>query len=169
MKIIDNLLSEQDFNIIKKRFIYNPSFYWTWNPQKVFKGDGQETLVSTIYKGHKPHLDDHFITLHTFFAAHLDVIGSHRIKVNCTWKTTTYKVDGYHNDYGGLSDERIANMKTAIFYCTTTDAPTVFDAPHESVDCIENRLVIFEGSRRHSSTTHTEGNERRIVINFNYF
>ena len=169
MKIIDNVLSEQDFNIIKERLLYSPEFLWSWNPNKVQKGDGKETLVSTIYKKHKPVQESTFITLHSLFAKTLDVIGWHRIKINCTWKTTEYIVDGYHHDYGGLSDERIAHMKTAIFYCTTTDAPTVFDVPHQSVDCIENRLVIFEGSRRHSSTTHTEGNQRRIVINFNYF
>jgi len=169
MKIIDNLLSEPDFDLIKKRLVYSNDLSWGWSPQKVFKDDGTDTLVSMIYQGHEPKQKDHFVTLYTLFNEVLDVVSWYRIKINCTWKRQEYRVYGYHQDYGKHSDERVKHAKTAIFYCTTTDGPTVFEDPHESVDCLENRLLIFNGSRKHSGTTHTEGNERRIVINFNYF
>jgi hypothetical protein len=60
----------------------------------------------------------------------------------------------------------VENMKIAIFYLNTNNGQTCLDG--ERVDAIENRLVCFSNTVRHSSISQTDC-DRRIVININYF
>tara|TARA_R100001463_G_scaffold31973_1_gene71888 strand:- start:3361 stop:3858 length:498 start_codon:yes stop_codon:yes gene_type:complete len=165
MKIVDKFLTDQNFNSLKEELIYNQNVPWLWSDRKVHKGDGTDTLVHMIYRDHKP-TSDYFKKVHSYFSLLLDVSSWLRIKMNCTWLDQESKVFGYHTDIGDLSNQQ---AKTAIYYCTTTNGPTVFEDSKEEVDCIENRLLIFDSTRRHSGQSHTEGPARRLVINFNYF
>ena len=54
-------------------------------------------------------------------------------------------------------------------YLNDTNGPTVFRDNDKSVQCIKNRLLIFPSTERHSGSSHTEGDDLRMVVNFNYF
>lgn len=168
MIIKDNLLTEQNLSTIKEHIIYNREIPWYWNDHKV-KDDKTNTLVHLVYKDMKP-VSDIFLRVHSYFNTLLDVCTWYRVKINCTWKEHESRVFGFHRDYGPFEDpEKFKAMRTAIYYCTTTNGPTVFQDSDDKVECIENRLLMFESNRYHSGVSHTEGNDRRIVINFNYF
>tara|TARA_R100000458_G_C8260721_1_gene236252 strand:- start:632 stop:1141 length:510 start_codon:yes stop_codon:yes gene_type:complete len=169
MIIRDNALSLESFNVIKEDIIYNKALPWYWNDHKVRPDDGTNTLVHLVYKDMKS-LSDFFVKIHTYFSVPLNIIAWYRIKINLTWKERESKVFGFHRDYGSLEDpEKFKAMKTAIYYCTDTNGPTVFQDSDDKIDCVENRLALFDSHKFHSGVSHTEGNDRRIVINFNYF
>ena len=56
--------------------------------------------------------------------------------------------------------------KGAIFYLNANDGLTVLEDGTE-IESVPNRLVLFDSSRPHHSTTTTNAN-RRLNINFNY-
>ena len=86
-----------------------------------------------------------------------------------TWKEKESKLWGWHVDYGSFGEKpQYANMKTSLFYLNNTNGPTVFKDGSE-VDCVRNRLLTFPSNTIHSGRSHTEGDNKRIVINFNYF
>tara|TARA_R100000742_G_C4252504_1_gene70681 strand:- start:92 stop:589 length:498 start_codon:yes stop_codon:yes gene_type:complete len=165
MKIIDKFLTDENFNTLKQDLIYNKNVPWLWSDTKVFKGDGTDTLVHMLYRDNKP-CSEFFNKIHTYFSLLLDVSSWVRIKMNCTWLDQEPKVFGYHTD---IEDIHNKTAKTAIYYCTTTNGPTVFEGSDDNVECVENRLLMFDSSKRHSGQSHTKGPARRLVINFNYF
>jgi hypothetical protein len=57
--------------------------------------------------------------------------------------------------------------KTAIFYLNTNDGYTIFEKDGEKIDSLENRMLIFDSSERHSGTNCTD-QKYRAVINFNF-
>ena len=57
--------------------------------------------------------------------------------------------------------------KGAIFYVNTNDGITVLEDGTE-IKSIENRVLLFDPSTKHHSTTCTD-QKVRININFNYF
>ena len=57
--------------------------------------------------------------------------------------------------------------KTAVFYVTTNNGYTEFE-DGTKVESVENRIVFFDGSRLHNSSTCTD-QKIRVVISVNYF
>ena len=58
------------------------------------------------------------------------------------------------------------NHKTAIFYINSNNGFTVLENDTK-IESIENRLLLFNGSKKHHSTSCTNSGAR-ININFNY-
>ena len=65
----------------------------------------------------------------------------------------------YHHDYD--------DMKTAVFYINTNNGYTEFENGVR-VNSVANRVCIFDSHLKHRGTTHSEGSNQRIVVNFNY-
>ena len=63
--------------------------------------------------------------------------------------------------------EKFDGGTTAIYYVNTNDGYTEFENG-ERVDSVENRLVIFDATMKHTGTTSTD-TKFRSVINFNYY
>ena len=57
--------------------------------------------------------------------------------------------------------------KGAIFYLNTNNGLTILEDKVE-VESIENRLLLFDSSKQHKSTTCTD-DKCRINVNFNFF
>ena len=57
--------------------------------------------------------------------------------------------------------------KAALLYINDNNGFTEFETG-ERVESISNRLIIFDGSRRHNSTTCTD-QSIRVVLAVNYF
>ena len=55
----------------------------------------------------------------------------------------------------------------ALFFLTTCDAPTTMEDGTE-IESIENRLLLFDPTTMHSSSSPTNA-PYRVTINFNYF
>ena len=56
--------------------------------------------------------------------------------------------------------------KGAIFYINTNNGVTVLEDGTE-IESIENRLLLFDSSKKHNSTSCTDA-KVRVNINFNY-
>ena len=74
-------------------------------------------------------------------------------------RTNEIEHHGKHTDYK-------FKHRGALFYINTNDGLTILDDGTE-VESVENRLILFDSSKPHNSTTCTN-TTCRITINFNY-
>jgi hypothetical protein len=87
-----------------------------------------------------------------------------RIKINLnTYVGSEIIEGGMHTDY----ESNIKDFKTAVFYINTNNGYTRFEDTNEKVYSVENRIVIFDGNRKHTGTNCTNA-KGRFVININY-
>ena len=160
-KIIDNALPQEEFNNIKNN-ILNPDFPWN---------------LTTVITNEKEVLPTHasFYFTHMFwegfniepqsqmFAPLLNLMECNalmRVKANCYPSTPEVMVHDNHVDFD-------YPHKGAIFYLNTNNGLTILEDKVE-VESIENRLLLFDSSKPHRSTTCTDI-KCRINVNFNYF
>jgi hypothetical protein len=81
-----------------------------------------------------------------------------RMKVNLYPRTQIKVHHRSHTDYQPESGY------TALFYLNTNNGLTVVDGK-KKIKSVENRMLFFDGSQKHHSTTCTNKNSR-ITINF---
>lgn len=158
--IIDNVLPEEEFRKIKD-FILNPSFSWNL------------TSVVTNEKENLPINASYYFT-HMFwsgfdtepqaqvFAPLLNIMECNaiiRIKGNLYPSTETIVHHMDHIDYE-------FPHRGAIFYLNTNNGLTVIN--NQEVESVENRLLLFDPTVPHHSTTCTD-DRCRVNINFNFF
>ena len=99
--------------------------------------------------------------------SHMPVRSLIRIKANLTMRTERIIKHGFHIDYRAIADQETHNCFTSILYLNTNDGYTEFENGTK-IESIENRLITFPISYRHTGTTCTN-QPFRSVINFNYF
>ena len=90
----------------------------------------------------------------------LDIKALMRIKLNMYQNTETIKEHGMHIDYD-------FSHKAAIYSVNTCDGYTKLK-DGTKIDSIANRLLLFDASLPHTSST-TANQTVRVNINFNYF
>tara|TARA_Y100001963_G_C6734164_1_gene425461 strand:- start:193 stop:696 length:504 start_codon:yes stop_codon:yes gene_type:complete len=166
--IRDNVLDLQAFESFYQQIKQTP---FVIGDYKVRKGDDIQCLSHIVYEDHN-RTSDMFNLIHTYFSVPLDISSWWRIRICLTWKESISRVFGYHTDYDeniSCNDYKYEHMKTAIYYLNDTNGPTVFRDSDKSVQCVKNRLLIFPSTERHSGSSHTEGDDLRMVVNFNYF
>ena len=85
-----------------------------------------------------------------------------RIKINMHPRTQRRVHMGAHQDYSFNSGKY-----TLLYYVNDSDAPTFFGKGwrRKKIECKKNRLVIFDGSFPHHSTSPTDINYR-LSVNF---
>ena len=160
-KIIDNALPQEEFKKIKNE-ILNPHFPWN---------------LTTVITNEKEVLPTHasFYFTHLFwmqfktepatqmFAPLINLMDCNalmRVKANCYPSTPETITHDKHVDYK-------FSHKGAIFYLNTNNGFTILE-DNVKVESIENRLLLFDPSKPHTSTTCTD-TKCRINVNFNYF
>ena len=158
MKIIDNLLSEKELELMKTIMMHNQDMPWYYN----------DYIAS--YRANDPM----YYFTHNFFNEYksnwfyivepiLNKI-DHRVLIRC--KANMYPstpVITHHDPHVDLEYEH----KGAIFYINTNNGVTVLEDGTE-IESIENRLLLFDSSKKHNSTSCTDA-KVRVNINFNYF
>ena len=181
MEIIDNFLSEYEFNELRnditgKRF--------PWFLTQVIEYDeetGTHFGVGELNDGSLCDLEDNYqfsSLLYAFddgtgnpmkgprFEVSLPLIKALKmnkvihIKANLTVKTPKIIEHGYHTDHPYYP------AKTAVYYINSNDGYTKFETG-EIVESVANRVVIFDSSIRHTGTTCTD-KFSRTVINMNW-
>ena len=85
------------------------------------------------------------------------------IKANLNFKSTDIIEHGFHNDW---SFSKETKHKTGIFYLNTNNGYTKF-SDGTKVESIQKRLLLFDPSKTHNSTSCTDA-KVRVNINFNY-
>ncbi len=169
IEIIDNFLPEELHTIIKNTMM-GSDFPWFLLKYKVGEGLIEETpledsridfqFTHSFYKNFSPQ--SHMFNLLVPLLDKLKPSALIRVKGNLTVYSEKNLDYHYHID-----TEEHVQCKTAIYYVNTTNGPTKFETG-EIVDCVENRIVIFDNRIRHTGTTCTD-EKTRCVLNFNYY
>lgn len=160
IKIIDNFLPYDDYKQIYE-VIMHRDFPWYFNnciAEKTETNIFNYQFTHIFYNYYKIN-SDKFHILNPIIDL-LKPAAIIRIKANLLTITENPSTIQYHRDFD-------YPCLTAIYYLNTTNGCTLFKEG-KPVDCIANRMVIFDTSLIHSSTKCTDVS-RRCVINFNYF
>jgi hypothetical protein len=161
INVIDDFLFAELHQQVCKTLL-GPDFPWFFN-EYVVVDDEEQTINSfqfthTFYRNHNV-CSSHYDALRPIIGK-LNPQALVRIKANLIPISKDPVVSKFHVDVG-------FPCTTAIYYLNTTDGPTVFENGVK-VDCVANRLVMFDSRLRHASSRCTDS-KRRCVINFNYF
>ena len=159
-KIIDNFLSQEDFLEVKN-FMLNRRFPWFLTPT-VSEEKENLPISASYYFTHVFWSGFRTEPEAQAFAPILNQIECSaiiRIKANLYPSTETIVHHMDHIDYD-------FPHRGAIFYLNTNDGLTVVN--NQEVESIENRLLFFDPTVPHHSTTCTN-DKCRVNINFNFF
>lgn len=138
-----HVLGNADHNILhfEKIYQFTHIFYanWEWNSQ-------YKDVISPVLNK-------------------LPILSPLRMKANLTCRADDNYLTGQHFDIQDNSN-KVINCKIALFYLNSTNGPTVFENG-DKIECIENRLVLFDNHQRHSGVMATDVNNR-VVINMDF-
>jgi hypothetical protein len=160
-KIIDNALSQEDFEDIRN-FMLNTSFPWNLRPVVVNEKENLPIPASYYFT----RLFWRGINIQPqaqIFAPILRLLECKavtRIKANLYPSTETIVHHDNHVDYE-------FSHRGAIFYLNTNNGLTILQDTIE-IKSIENRLLLFDPSVLHRSTTCSD-DKCRVNVNFNFF
>ena len=154
-EIKDNLLDPHYLTQIQEA-VMGGRLPWFFNG--VLNGDPNHSyFIHTVYENNSPRseLFDLFKGILTL----LDAKAIVRIKCNLYPKTSLVEQHPTHFDQD-------YPLKGAVFYVNSNDGFTVIG--EDKIESVENRVLLFDSSILHSSTSCTNQNAR-FTINFNYF
>jgi hypothetical protein len=152
-KIYDNFLSEDEFLKIKNS-ILNNEFSWNLTPNV---SNLQENLKIT-----SSYYFTHLFETYEIFESLLGKLNPEkviRIKANLYPSTEEIEKHSNHIDY---EFENIG----AIYYLNTNNGLTILEDTVK-VESVKNRLLLFDGSKLHCSTTCSD-DKCRVNINMNF-
>jgi len=170
-EIIDDFLSQEDFLNITDTFfpedLNNPNnFAWTYVKGIVRDPD----LVPIEYEKHawkyslKLYSSNIKLKYNRHYSIVQPIIDQLKIK-NLFSVRADLLVPTKEHIYHGLHTDRKTPHRVALFYVTTSNGFTVLKDTTE-VQCVANRMLLFDGSIEHHSVTSTDS--PRCVININY-
>ena len=174
LTVIDDFLPEGDFKRLKMIFD-NPDFGW-------FRNDGisgSDATMSTTQSALDNYYFVHLLYLQyramsTYFDEVLDIIHDplkarfgntfrqlFRLKVNLYPRTEEVQVHPWHVD-----SKDIQGLMGCLFFMNTCDGYTGFSDGTE-VDSVENRIVVFDSTQKHFSTSCSNA-RYRTTFNINF-
>ncbi len=152
-KIIDDFLSEKEFLDIKNS-ILNNEFSWNLTPNV---SNLQENLKIT-----SSYYFTHLFESYEIFDALLKKLNPEKIiRIKANLYPSTEKIEKHSNHI----DYEFENVG-AIYYLNTNDGLTILEDTVE-VKSVKNRLLLFDGSKLHRSTTCTN-DKCRVNVNMNF-
>ena len=157
LKVIDDLLKPDDYEILRKTLMEDSSFQWEFANGVNMPGDGNYQFCHIFYHQFEPR-SQFFYNLFPIINE-LEPVSIVRIKANLNMKTPERIEYEMHKD--------VDDCVTAIYYVNTNNGYTEFQSNGMKVESIENRLVIFDSNEKHRAVSTTD-TARRVVINFNY-
>tara|TARA_Y100000114_G_C11703466_1_gene299670 strand:- start:214 stop:720 length:507 start_codon:yes stop_codon:yes gene_type:complete len=158
-KIIDNFLEQEQFEPIWKFFMgIECSWYYSTGVAQSGIAEGKYFyMIHSVYQDSQPTSNAWRLVLPVLHK--LKTKSLLRIKANL-YPNQDDKVHTHnpHTDY-------TFPHKAAIFSINTCNGGTIIGG--KKIDSVKNRMVIFDGSVPHSSTTCTD-EQIRVNIGFNY-
>ena len=173
MKIEDNFLGQKEFDELQT-LIMGKNFAWFYNdsivldlfefPQGSLEYENKFQFTHMFYVNCLPSY--HFEEMEPILEI-LNPISLRRIKANLLTRTSNIVENLFHVDISSVSEEKLKQMTTSIFYMNTNNGHTEFE-DGTKVECVANRMVTFSSNLKHRGTSCTD-EKIRVVINFNYF
>lgn len=167
MEVIDNFLPPLQLEDVQK-YCLGSDCLWTYQPTVTHK-DGQTDRPQFIHGFYRDNQPDYHNDINSIYPILniLQPISIFRIKMNRITRTPDIMTNTFHQDMYGLTDEKMKQWTTAIFYVNSNDGYTEFE-DGTKVESVENRLVSFSSDTMHRGTS-TTNEDARVIINFNYF
>ena len=179
IKIEDNFLKQKDFDRLHS-FMFTgknhefSSIPWYYNNYIVRPDDKDKFQFTHVFyykDGYNPEPDpQNSLGDMSILDPILIKIGSvtlWRIKANLLTRTTNIITNAFHTDMSDVSEEKMKQWTTSIFYINTNNGYTKFE-DGTKVESVANRMVTFPANMKHTGTSCTD-KKTRIIINFNYF
>ena len=165
MKIEDNLLEQKKFDEIQTAMM-REDFPWFFNDDIDYKGQKDRfQFTHLFYADNSPRST--FVDLINPILKIIEPISLWRIKANLLTITPNIVENDFHIDMGGISNKKLKQWTTSIFYVNTNDGYTKFE-DDTKVESVANRMVTFPSNMKHTGTSCTD-EKTRVLINFNYF
>ena len=168
VNVIDDFLSQEDFEEVRDLIIYNDLFPWYFQKEVNSMGTDCDKDFWNWYGTHAFYVDDfaeskHCATLYSKFIPRFKEMNIFRslirIKGNFYPHTETLREHAPHTDYK-------FSHTGALYSLNTCDGFTkLYDGT--KVDSVANRILIFDASTSHNSSTTTTS-AGRFNINFNF-
>lgn len=161
-KIIDNFLPKDLSNTIHDVLL--TSQYTNWYLQNDISGNESIDDNLLFYMTHLYYADytvkSNDFTWIQHIMQKMDIKALIRVKANLYPRTEFLHIHSQHTDYP-------YSHKGAIYYVNDNDGFTILNGDVR-VESKQNRLLLFDPSIPHQSTTCTDA-PYRVNINFNYF
>lgn len=159
--VIDNFLPDDEFKILQENVISNkfPVYIQNYITKKIeIQSVKNINFVHTVYRDNMP-ISPYYEMMNQILFSKLEMCSLIRSKVNCYPRTDEIVEHDWHTDYP-------YKHKGALFYLNTCNGKTRFHK--DTVKSQENRIVFFDSSKPHASTSCTD-QKCRWNINVNYF
>jgi hypothetical protein len=166
-EVIDNFLSYAEFEEIKSEFT-NSDIQWYYNDfvsssdEKTKDEHWNWYFTHTIYNFDAPQSSKYPILNKVFRNKFIQRFAFKSwIRMKASWYPFTSELQEHqqHCDYN-------FDHKTAVFGLNTCNGFTRM-SNGDKIESVENRLIIFNGSKNHNSTT-TSNSKYRMNININW-
>ena len=157
-RIIDNFLPERD--LVKLRAILNSSDFDWYYIKDINNNSLKDSLgIYFVHVAYHQGRASRFMHKFSSILSRLDIHSLIRIKVNLYPRTPTVEVHAPHvdEDYPHTG---------AIFSLNTNNGSTILE-DNTSINSVANRVLLFDASKKHSSTSTTDS-KARFNININY-
>jgi len=171
-EIIENFLEEEDLNNLQNLILGSrDSTDFTWNiitevANRVNNDDFDKETEEQLWNWYGVHriydivpLSPHFDYIAHLFFNKLDFNALIRVKTNFYPYTTKVEEHAQHYDFS-------FSHRAGLFSLNTCDGFTRM-SNGDKVQSVANRMIIFDGSEYHSSST-TSNEKGRYNINFNW-
>jgi hypothetical protein len=162
MKIIDNFLPKQEFVNIKD-FLLSTYIPWFFNDFVITEGkDVKEDCFQFIHNFYINGYTAQYFKIVSPLVNKINPLALIRLKANLTTHGKKIIEHGFHIDENDPKNI----ISSAVFYINNNDGYTKFE-DGTKVNSVENRLVIFKSSIKHTGTNCTDA-QRRVILNINY-
>lgn len=163
--VYDNFLNPEEFGALKRYLGPGGEFPWKLSPRinNADQSNDDMYFATMIYHSyHDGWCKDINRELFQIISSKLHIESIFRIKSNLYFPSRSGKVEHH-----ALHRDALFKHQGALFFLTTCDAPTTM-ADGTQIESIENRIMLFDPTYEHSSSSPTNA-PFRTTINFNYF
>ena len=164
-EVIDNFLEPENFKILTDDILCTNSGFsvFPWYAQEgVTVTDGRNTdhwnLIHSFYQSYE--IQSGFFKYLLVVIDKLQIKSLIRIKGNLYPKTDKIIEHDFHADFD-------FSHKSGLYSLNTNNGFTIME-DGERIESVANRMIIFDASKLHKSTTCTDENFRANIV-FNYF
>lgn len=141
------------------------NFPWFYNDAIDYDDDGKSQFVHIMYNEGKQNSE--FFPLIIPIIEKLDSWILLSAKINSLDRTESIVENLMHIDLMNKSYLKTNPFNTAVFYLNNNNGYTKFETG-EKVTTEKNKLIVFDGNKRHTGTSNSCEAKRRVVLNINY-
>ena len=160
--VLDNFLDKEYFKELQTEILAtDQGFPWFRSSIDYTGAPGDYQMCHVAYRNST--VNSNFCNKLWLFLEKLDVYSLQRVKINLQERKEKIIEHGMHIDVLDAPE----NALTSILYMNTNNGYTKFESG-EKVESVENRLVTFPNSLKHTGTTNSCESKYRCVMNIDW-